>query len=413
MPDTKDNRSNQSKIVPHGEMNKRRETQQKRRKRFLVAVIAVIAAVLLIIFFAKGGYEKILDLFGIERSIAVTPVITQIDCEIKGEPKAGGINGTTVIYDEQGVTGYDSAGKWKWNEACSFVNPVVSYLNNSVVFTDVGGTTAYAFNENGLVWRYGSENKIFSIFGSTSTGYICILHEEKDYISAVSVYENKKKSSELTELFTRKFGSHYMLAGAVSGDGKQLSVTGVYSKSGDAEGVASFIRMSDGEIFSNEVFDSGVYVKSFYADDGKMFLINSDSIRVLYHTMTTGSKGDINKEIWNRQNGQNMLIDAVLVNGKYCVAAFGTDAADKTVVKGYDTAGKESLNFEVAGNIIGMQSVGDTILLYTNKYVYLYSERGLLIGTQEAGFTIQGAVCTDSRHVAVYGDGKAISVSFK
>ena len=82
-------------------------------------------------------------------------------------------------------------------------------------------------------------------------------------------------------------------------------------------------------------------------------------------------------------------------------------------MKGYDTSGKESLNFEVFGNIIGMHSAGDALLLYTNKYIYLYNEKGLLIGTQEAGFEIKGAICTDSRHVAVYGEGTVLSVSFK
>ena len=82
-------------------------------------------------------------------------------------------------------------------------------------------------------------------------------------------------------------------------------------------------------------------------------------------------------------------------------------------MKGYDTAGKERLNFEISGNIIGMHTAGDAVLLYTDRYIYMYNEKGLLIGTQEAGFTIKKAVCTDSRHAAVYGDGRVLSVSFQ
>ncbi|MFR1517398.1 MAG: DUF5711 family protein [Clostridia bacterium] len=412
MPDTKEKKKNQSMVIPHGEMEKRRAEQKKRQKRFLLLAAAAVAAILLIVFFVKGGYEKILDFLGIERNISVTPTITEVECELKGEPVIGGIGGTTIIYDEQGVTGYDAKGKWKWNEACRMENPVVSYGDDCVIFTDVGGTVIFAFNENGIVWRYGSENKVKATFGGAS-GYICVIHEEKEYLSAVTVFEHQKKSSELKELFTRKFGSHYMLTGAVSADGKQIAVSGVYSKGGDAAGIVSFLRMSDGEIFSNEIVDEGAYVKTFYADDGKIFAVNSDSIRILYHSLTASTKGDLNKEIWNRGNGQELLTGAVLINGKYCVASFGSASSEKTVIKGYDTDGKERLNFEVSGNIIGMHSAGDALLLYTNKYIYMYNEKGLLIGKQEAGFEIKSAACTDSRHAAVYGEGKVLSVSFQ
>ena len=91
-------------------MDKRRAAQRRKRRRLLGLIAAVIAAVLLIVFFAKGGYEKFLDLLGIERNIAVTPTITEVACELKGEPVIAGVGGTIIIYDEQGVTGYGSDG---------------------------------------------------------------------------------------------------------------------------------------------------------------------------------------------------------------------------------------------------------------------------------------------------------------
>lgn len=400
-------------MIPRKEFDKRREQQRKKRRRIVTIAAVAAAVILLVVFFAKGGYEKLLDILGIERNIAVTPKLTEVECNLKGGAVVGGIGGTTILYDEQGITGYATDGKWKWNEPCTLENPVISYIDGSVIFADVGGTVIYAFNADGMVWRYGSDSKIKSVFGNPTSNYICVVHEEKEYLSAVTVFEHQKKSKELTQLFTRKFGTHHMLTGAVLEDGKQLAVSGVYSTSGDPAGVMSFIRMSDGEIYSNEIFDNDVYVKLFYADNGKIFAVNSDSMRVLYHALSNSSKDDSNREIWNRQNGQNKMIDAVLLNGKYCVAAFRTESSEKTTVKGYDTAGKESLNFEVAGNIIGMHSVGDALLLYTNRSIYLYNERGLLLGTLEAGFEIGGAICTDSRHVTAYGENKVISVSFQ
>ena len=391
-------------------MDKRRKEQQKRRRTLLIIAAVLISVILLIVFFVKGGYETLLDFLDIHRDVSVTPTITEVECSLRGTPVVGGIDGTAIIYDEQGVTGYSPDGKWKWNEACSMVNPVVSYANDCVIFADVGGTVICAFNADGLVWRYGSTNPLISVFGGAD--YICVIQEEKEYLSSVTVFENKKRS-ELKEIFTRKFGTHYMLTGAVSADGKQLAVSGVYSNGGDAGGIVSFIRMSDGEIFSSENIEHTVYVKLFFAEDGKVLALNSDSLRVLRRSLTASSSGDLNKELWTRNNGQELLRSAVKMEGKYCVAAFGTEGSDKTTVRSYDADGKIRLNLELSGNIIGMHSVGDALLLYTEKDIYLYNAKGRLIGTREAGFVIQGAVCTDSRHAAVYGEGKVLSVSFK
>ena len=52
-----------------------------------------------------------------------------------------------------------------------------------------------------------------------------------------------------------------MLTGAISNDGKQMVLSGVYSESGVASGIISFLRMSDGEIFSNSNTEQNAYVK--------------------------------------------------------------------------------------------------------------------------------------------------------
>ena len=93
--------------------------------------------------------------------------------------------------------------------------------------------------------------------------------------------------------------------------------------------------------------------------------------------------------------------------------AIGSENADKTTVKMFDTAGKEKLSFDISGNVIGVDSVGDTFLIYTNTHVFLYNNKGVLIGSAEAGFKIAYAVCTDSRDVAVCGEGKLLTVAFK
>lgn len=408
MPHTKDNKT---KVIDNSEMNKRRETKQNRKTHILLICIGVALAVFLVVFFAVGGYEKILDFLGIERDVSVTPTVTYVEAEIKGNILLAGKNGTTIVYDEQGVTGYGTDGKWKWHEMCSVSNPAFSDCGEFAVVADVGGTAAYAFDENGIVWKYGSGNVIKSVFGKGK--FICIIHEENEYLSAATIYEYDSKTSSIQELFTRKFSTHYMLTGAISNNGKQMVLSGVFSDGGVASGIISFIKMADGEIFSGEVTENNTYVKTFYASDDSVFAVNSDSVRVFYKEMSVSSGKDRENVLWNRNSKQDSVVNASLLNDKYILIAIGNENADKSTVKAFDTSGKESLNLEIEGNIIGMDSEGETFMVYTDSHAYLYNSKGLLIGKVEAGFKIAHAVCTDSRHIGICGEGKLLTASFE
>ena len=410
LADTKD-KEKETKIIDNKEIEKRRESLRKNKKRIVILCIAIAAVIFLVVFFALGGYEKILDFIGIERDVSVTPTVISVEAEVKGTTLLAGENGVAIVYDEQGVTGYGADGKWKWNTKCSVNNPTVTDCGDFSVIADIGGTAAYAFDDRGAVWQYGSGNVIKSVFGRGK--YVCVVHEEKEYLSAVTVYEYDSKTSTLKELFKRKFGSHYILTGAISEDCKQMVLSGVYSESGEVRGSISFIRLSDGEIFSNENTDQNAYVRLFYTDNNSVFAVNSDSVKMYYKALSVSSGEDKESVIWDRNNMQNSITDAAIVENRCCLVAIGSENADKTTVKMFDTAGKEKLSFDISGNVIGVDSVGDTFLIYTNTHVFLYNNKGVLIGSAEAGFKIAYAVCTDSRDVAVCGEGKLLTVAFK
>lgn len=414
LPSTKDkekNVINETKIIDNKEIERRREKVTKNKKKIVIISLASAALIFIIVFFAVGGYEKILDFLGIERDVSVTPTVLSVEAELKGSTLLAGKNSVAIVYDEQGVTGYGADGKWKWHVESSVSNPTVTDCGDFAVIADIGGTAAYAFNQNGAVWQFGSGSVIKSVFGRGK--YVCVVHEEKEYLSAATMYEYDSKTSTLKELFTRKFGAHYMLTGTISEDCKQMVLSGVYSDSGEARGNISFIRLSDGEIFSNEDTENNIYVKAFFAENNTVFAVNSDSVKVFYKTLSVSSGEDRESEIWSRQNMQSSIIDTTLVGNKYCLIAVGSDHADKSIIKAFDITGKEILNFEVSGNVIGVNSVGDTFALYTDTHVMLYNSKGILIGSVEAGFKIDDAVCTDSRHVVICGEGRLLTVSFE
>jgi len=410
LPYTKDS-SEETKVIEDAEISKRREKKKNNRKRIIIISVAATVFISLIIFFSLGGYEKILDFLGIETDVSVVPTSISVDAEIKGTVTLAGIEGTTILYDEKGFTGYGTDGKWKWDANFSVRNPSVFDCGEFTVVADIGGTAVYAFNKDGLVWKYGNQTKIKSGFGRDK--YVCIIHEEKEYLSAATVYEYDSKTSSLREKFTRKFSSYYMTTGAISSDGKQMVLSGVFSDGGVAGGIISFLKMSDGEIFANSNTEKNIYLKVFYTADNKVFAVNSDSVKMIHKTMSVSTGEDYEKTLWSRDNKQDKVLDATMVDNTCCAVIIGAENSSKSIIKCFDNEGNESLNFEIEGNIIGIDSVGETFMVYTHKYVYLYNTRGFLIGKAETDFGISNAISVDSRCVGVCGEGKLSVISFK
>ncbi len=408
MPYTKD--KNETKVIEEEVMKDKRTAVKNNKRRYITMGIAALVAVLLIILLLTGAYEKFLGLFGIQSDVSVAPKITEVSASFSGDVHLTGNNETIMVYDEQGVTGYDTSGQWVWNESCSVSNPAIYNCDEYVAIADIGGTAIYSFNENGAFWKHGTSEPIVSIF--CKDNYVGIIHEKNEYLSALTMYKYNDKTNSLDEVFERKFASHYMIAGAISSDCKQIAISGIYSEGSKVYGIVSFIKMSDGEIFSNEVVEENVYIKLEYIDEDTVFASGSDSACVINKTLSVSSENDSFKEFWDRNNSVEYIVDSTVTSDELFVSAIVSDNLEKSLIKGYNKEGKESLNIEINGNIIGIDSMGENFMVYTKSHVNLYNSKGQLIASQEAGYEILGAVCYAERYVVIYTKEKMLSVSF-
>lgn len=409
LPDTKDKRN--TKVINEKVMEDKRSVAKNKKRRVIIISFAVVAVVLLIIFFATGAYESFLDFLGVERDVSAVPTITEVSAEFRGEIHLAGTENVSMIYDEQGVTGYDKSGKWIWNEACSVKNPMICKGDDYILIADLGGTAIYTFNKDGAFWKYGIKNNIISVF--CKGDYVGVIHEEDEYLSAVTLLHYDKNIKGMKEDFTRKISNHYMLTGAISPDYKQIALSGVYSEGGDACGIISFIKMSNGETFANEVIEDSVYVKLSYSNNNTVFASNSDSIYMVKKELSVSSANDKSLECWNRNNNKGHVIDTEMLSDGSLIAAIVGDSPEKSSVKKYDKEGKESMSIEINGKIIGMDSKKENFLVYTNTHVFLYNSKGQLIFSQEAGFEIVDAIYYGEKCVAIYTREKMLSISYE
>ena len=153
-----------AKIINSEDARKAKTNRKKRRVRFITVVIAAVLFLAVVIGMLTGGYEAFLDCIGVERDVEIRPEGRELDCSVGAVSICKATDNTIVIYDENGVTGYSPDGVWKWNTQCAFANPVLQSYKNFVLLADIEGHLIWAFDSDGIAWKYNFDNKVTGVF---------------------------------------------------------------------------------------------------------------------------------------------------------------------------------------------------------------------------------------------------------
>lgn len=391
--------------------------QQRRRRRITYTVLGVLAFVLILILgYSFGIYEKLLDAMGIKRDISVTPVLTQIEYEPRGDYVIGAVQDCIILCDENGVTGLDRDGVWKWNVRCTIEKPLMRCGESFVLISEYGGKCIWAFDANGQRFRYDSAVPVIGAFSGDSGASLIVLCRQNDFETSATYLTCN--DGILNEVFTRKFGTYHMIAGAQSAYPDFLALSGVYESGGEMTGSVVFMRTRDGEVISTAVTEGQVYPILQYLNKDTLFAANSQSLRLLRRVGTASSDKDVDLEVWSAGGGRLALADAVCADERYCVAAFREEnvTESSSTVSSliyYNKSGKEKHHVEVEGRIEKVLSLGNTVVAYTDRNVYMYNIVGNYIGKQELSSDIRTVSYLDDRNVMVACQDGIYRVSFE
>ena len=406
----------EKKVVSRKKFEELRK-QQLRRKRTTYTVLGAIALLLILVLgYTFGIYEKLLDSLGVKRDISVTPVLTTIEYAPRGEYVIGALKDCIILCDENGVTGLDRDGVWKWNIHCTIEHPLMRCEESFVLLSEYGGKCVWAFDEHGQRFRYDSQLPILGAFAGDSGETLIVLCKQSEFETSAT-YLNCNEGT-LSEVFTRKFGTYHMIAGAQPVRPDFLALSGVYASGGEMTGAVVFMRTRDGEVISTSVTEGQVYPILTYLNKDTVFAVNGESLRLLRKMGTASSDKDVDKELWAAGGGRIAIADATCVGSKYCVVAFRDANVEdsSTSVSSliyYNAAGKEKHRVEVSGRIEHVVSFGNTVLAYTDRCVYMYNDTGNYIGTQEFSSEIRTVSYLDSRNVMVSCQDGIYRVSFE
>lgn len=411
-----ENDNSTRKIIDSKEARTVKNNKKRRRAWFITVAIAAVIFLAVIIGMVTGGYEFFMDCVGIDRHVEVRPVGNELGCTIGTTSLCATTKDTIVIYDENGVSGYSADGLWKWNTQCAFEHPTLQSYGDFVILTDIGGHLIWAFNSEGVLWKYNYENVVNAVFVSSNLENMYIIHEAQNFTSAVSEVsiESIISGSPKTK-YTRKFVSYHSICVAFSQS--QVAITGMYTDVNSIKGTVCFLKAEDGSEYASQVMDDDIFVKALFTGKSSLYMANSDKLVMMRREITSSDEHDTHKIIWDRQGKATELIDIVSLGGKYCVAAYrkANNDTDENIsnVMYYNSSGEQVYKFGITGNINGIIASDTTVSLFTDRFVYMFDNKARLIGKYESNFDVKSISYMSDRVLLVQGENKIACVNYK
>jgi len=350
------------------------EKVQGGKNKRLIGIIILIATVILVavLFFVTGMYKPVFEFFGIDVQREYTAEGISVAFTPHGEYKISNADDTIMIFDETGVTGYDDGGVWKWHNDAKFIDPELKSYDDFVLASDYEGKIVSAFNSKGLLWSKTFDYNVRSAVAHDETGFVTVVTDSEEYNSEVYIIDYKNNSKAV---FSGKFVDEYIVNASISPDCSQFALSGFYPEGDKTVGMIMFLRMSDGEIFSTEIFD-GIYPYIEYADNDTLIAANSESLLAITKTASVETKKDKIKTVWSRENNSNVLLGIdTIVNEGFC-ASFGSsdEASGNSTVKYFDMNGELSEKNEYSERIHSVKAGRESFVLYSDTSLYFMSK---------------------------------------
>ena len=271
----------------------------------------------------------------------------------------------------------DDGGVWKWHNDAKFIDPELKSYDDFVLTSDYEGKIVSAFNSKGLFWSKTFDYNVRSAVAHDETGFVTVVTDSEEYNSEVYIIDYKNNSKAV---FSGKFVDEYIVNASISPDCSHVALSGFYPEGDKTVGMIMFLRMSDGEIFSTEIFDC-FYPYIEYADNDTLVAANSESLLAVTKTASVETKKDKIKTVWSRENNSNVLLGIdTIVNEGFC-ASFGSsdEASGNSTVKYFDMNGELSEKNEYSERIHSVRAGRESFVLYSDRCISMESPDSIRI----------------------------------
>ena len=309
------------------------------------------------------------------------------------------MDGVPVYCSDTSVAVLNSnAGKYQ-DVSHAFANPILSTNSSySIVYNE--GATGYMIIDRNSVIKTGlTEKKIFCA-DVCPNGIYCILSEDDDYLSKLTVY----RKDDL-EMYKYSFADFYVNKISINTDGTRAVVSGLSAKNGSLLSVLYVLDFSQGNYMQRYEFDE-IYIYDIrYLNNGNAIAVGDKS--AYYIDINSGSKKDIEYHAkflttytLDRKNGMLLSLSST-PDGKECEVIM------------INENGEQSADIQTSRQVLSMDYRNDRVAVLFDREAYVYNMKGKKVGEIPSKSDSRKIRFADINSVYILGKSSLYNVSAK
>ncbi len=339
-------------------MNARKQKAKRTGRRLIYILLIVMVLGGTILLLENQTYTKMLKVATYEAQNLDTNLYAQFEDGI-------------VRYNRDGIVFLNKKNEERWIQPCQMKNPDIKISGKTFAVFDVGGNSIMVFNDRGLKGEMKTTRPIEKIAVSSQGIIGAILRNEDTPV--ITLYD--AMGNVLVE-YTVPIGTiGYPVALELSGDGKILGVSYLFTKGGNIQSKVVFYnfgsagdKKTDHQVSIEKVQDE--IVPEIYTLDDSTFVTVSDDSFTVYEGK------EVPKKKIEVQLGQE--IRSSFHTCKYIGFVLLNPDKSGYEVKLYNKNGKPIMNKEFIGEYTNVKMVGNDIIMNSGKSACIITKNGTI-----------------------------------
>ncbi len=318
---------------------------------------------------------KFLDLGEVE--------VTDADAELRfdyAESNRGGLYlGDLVVLNNNGLTMYSrdagTAGDKLFSENFRMEDPRLEITQKYIYAYDLGGNEVRVYSSKSRLVSLSMEYPIYG-FSASDSGYFAVITAEKNYRTAVYVYD-----SHFRQVYKRLLSNIYMDQISLSADGQTFLALGHESGGGYLQTLLQIYSIKEEKPLQSYVYQGELPLMVSYTEEDRFAVLTGSALRFY------DSQNDTPLQTYSMEG--HTLAGCTFSDGRLLLSAEESGLAGGSVLWVYDSRGKQLGDLSFRGNTSHAVLQNDTLYLLSSDMLTICTLSGDTDTYQTRGDALQ------------------------
>lgn len=264
--------------------------------------------------------------------------------------------GDLALINQSSVTLFDRRGSAVMTDTYNMARPVSVCGEKYLAIYDLGGHNVRIYNSFSLLFEQSFQYPVQSV-SINSDGAFCVVTSEKNYRSAVFVYDQTFKETY------RWLSAEKIAMSAFLSDRNELTISAIQAVAGDL--VLELIDLEVGEKNPVSVFTLKDELPLMHRKEKKTSVLVTDHS---FHVLENG------KEIATRSFSQNGILKAALGENRIAILQDELSVGVNYRLLIFDENGKEISTYKFSESIRDIEVYNESVYVLTHAELYVFSK---------------------------------------